>query len=217
MIYEYFWTSSKATWTAFKRVITWQLWFGSSLNYYSLSVCCFWPHARGLLITTSQYQGKIDQIKYNHYVCLLWFIFTKKAAGKPLHCSWWLSQNALALACHIADYPVHCRPAVSQISHLFKSYMCSPFSSLLRVLFTSRSLSLWSSSIHKNQHFQFLAWLDPDSVVLGIGLLLACVASFSLGFRSKQQGMRVKDHAEMRRVKEQGGGLQTNPGILKTA
>ena len=105
------------------------------------------------LITTSQYQSKINQIKYN-----VWFLYlkftTRAAAGKPLHCRWWLSQCALELACHLADYPVHCRPAVSQISHLFKSYICSPLSSLLRLFFTSPSL--WSSSLHKTNISSFL-------------------------------------------------------------
>ena len=35
---------------------------------------------------------------------------------------------------------------------------------------------------------------------------LACVASVSVRFRSKERGTRVKDRAKMARVKERGGG-----------
>ena len=54
---------------------------------------------------------------------------------------------------------------------------------------------------------------------------LACVASVSVRFRSKERGTRVKDRAKKWcKLKEHGGGgkkgrkrLQTNPSILKTA
>ena len=35
---------------------------------------------------------------------------------------------------------------------------------------------------------------------------LACVASFSVWFRSKERGTRVKDRAKMARVNERGRG-----------
>ena len=53
---------------------------------------------------------------------------------------------------------------------------------------------------------------------------VACIASVSMRFRSKERGTRVKDHAKNAVSEERGGvgkkgrkRLQTNPGILKTA
>ena len=59
----------------------------------------------------------------------------------------------------------------------------------------------------------------------GVTVVIACVASVSVWFRSKERGTRVKDHTKNGTRKRAGRGwgrkegrcLQTNPGILKTA
>ena len=68
----------------------------------------------------------------------------------------------------------------------------------------------------------FTDWLKKISLAAN----LACVASVSVRFRSKERGTRVKYRAKnvaSKRAGRGGGGekgrkrLQTNPGILKTA
>ena len=62
------------------------------------------------------------------------------------------------------------------------------------------------------------------SHVIIVSGCLACVASVSVRFRSKERGTRVKDRVKTEQVKERGGvgkkgrkRLQTNQSILKTA
>ena len=124
--------------------LTTVVWKYPKLN--SLSVCCCFPHTWDVLLQVSirvrlirsntmsgffSLNSPQGQLQGNLYTVV----------GGWVNVLW----NLLTI---LADYPVHFRPAVSQISHLFKSYICSPFSSFLRLFFTP--LSLWSSSLHKN-------------------------------------------------------------------
>ena len=208
MIYEYFWTSTKATWTALKKVITWQL-------VVWRCVLLLPTHMR--LITTSQYQSKINHIKYNQSG----YFNLNSPQGQQgslysvvvgwANLPWNLPVTLLTILCTVGLLFLRSL-TYSNVMFALHSLPCwecfSPFF-LSLVILPPQKWTFPVSCLISNV-------VDRDSVVLGIGLLSACVASVSLWFWSKEQGTRVKDCMKNEASKRAGRGFADKPWDCKT-
>ena len=174
------------------------------LKLNSLSVCCCFPHTWDVLLQVSI---RVRLIRSN---TMSGFFSLNSPQGQlqgnlyTVVCGWanllWnLPVTLLTILCTVGllflRYLTYSK--VTFALHSFPCWDCFSPLSLSLVILPSQKLTFPVSCLISNV-------VDRESVVLGIGLLLACVASILLWFCSKEQGTRVKDRMKNEASKRAG-------------
>ena len=185
------------------------------LKLNSFSVCCCCPHTWDVLLQVSI---RVRLIRSN---TMSGFFSLNSPQGQlqgnlyTVVCGWanllWnLPVTLLTILCTVGllflRYLTYSK--VTFALHSFPCWDCFSPLSLSLVILPSQKLTFPVSCLISNV-------VDRESVVLCIGLLLACVASISLWFWSKEQGTRVKDRMKNEASKRAGRGFANKPQDFK--